>query len=472
MKTGIGIRGYRAGFLFVVALLAGVATFTLVSELRANERVDQLVSTGLERASLIATIRVDALLLEEAVETHIKASTDQERKEAEEEMEAILEEVKAASEQYTKDLPRGEAQVWHRFNEISKALVKQVRTAQKYSNRKEAERARKHLEEEIKPIAWDLEETAMELTRKNQEETQVLLRELEALRLRTTVVGALVAVLAVVLALLVGWQVTSVLRKQEKLISDQMVELDRRNQELDAFASRVAHDLVSPLSPLKGYLTLARRSATNDPQLRDLLQRSEDSAARMADLVEALLRFCRAGKPSEPTVAELDTAVSTILLEVSQTAAAQNVVLERHLAEKVRVSCPAQLLQSIAQNLLSNAVKYTAGRPDAKVVVRVYRERAQAVLEVTDNGIGMTDESQKQLFQPFFRAPEARGLPGHGLGMATTRRLIEAHGGTIQVKSAPNAGTQVTVRFPLASGPEAESKGGLQPAPPLPAIVR
>jgi signal transduction histidine kinase len=114
------------------------------------------------------------------------------------------------------------------------------------------------------------------------------------------------------------------------------------------------------------------------------------------------------------------------------------------------VQCAAQLLQSIAQNLVSNAVKYTSGRTDPKVVVRVAKERGEAVLEVTDNGKGMSAESQRSLFRPFFRAPEARGLPGHGLGLATTKRLVEAHGGSIAVHSELNVGTQVTVRFPLA----------------------
>ena len=457
LASRISIPGYRAGFLFVVALLAGVAAFTLWSELRTNERIDALVEQGLERSSLIATIRVDALQLEEAVDNHITAQTDQERADANEEMEYILEEIESASQKYTRDMPPGEAELWHRFNETSQALVKQVRTAQKYSNRNEAERARKHLEEEIKPITWDLDENAMKLTRKNKDETNLILRELESLRLRTTAVGASVAVIAVLVALLVGLQVTTVVRRQEELILEQMAELDRRNQELDAFASRVAHDLLSPLAPLKGYLTLARRSpAVSDPQLKELLQLAEDSSQRMADLVEALLRFCRAGKPSEPTVSELDTAVSTILLEVSQAAEAKNVKLDRFLDQKVRVACPAQLLQSIAQNLLSNALKYSAGRPEARVTVRVAREKGQAVLEVTDNGIGMSAKSQRRLFQPFFRAPEARALPGHGLGMATTKRLIEAHGGSITVRSALKVGTQVTVIFPLAASTESQ----------------
>jgi signal transduction histidine kinase len=92
------------------------------------------------------------------------------------------------------------------------------------------------------------------------------------------------------------------------------------------------------------------------------------------------------------------------------------------------------------------------------------------VLEVVDNGIGMSEESQRRLFQPFFRAPEARALPGHGLGMATTRRLIEAHGGNITVRSALQVGTQVTVTFPLAPPPTeilppvSASDSGGQPA--------
>jgi signal transduction histidine kinase len=451
VTSTISIRGYRAGFVFVVALLAGVATFTLWAELRTNERIDTLVGHALERAELIALIRVDALLLNNAVDDHIRSTRDEERKEADDVMAFMLDEIKSSSDKYTHDLPPGEAEVWRRFNKISQRLVSQVHTAVTYSKGKEAERARKHLEEEIKPNTWELDETANELTKKNTEVTRRLLHQLEDLRLQTTVLGAVVAVVAVLLSMFVGFRVTGVISRQEKTIINQVAELDQRNQELDSFASRVAHDLISPLAPLKGYLTLIRRSKSvaADPEAKEMVLVAEASVSRMTGLIEALLRFCRAGKTSEPTISELDTAVSTILLEVSQSATAQGVALERKLDPGVRVACPAQLLQSIAQNLLSNAVKYSAGQPGAKVSVRVTREKAQAVLEVSDNGRGMSEESQQQLFKPFFRAAESKHLPGNGLGMATTKRLVEAHGGEIWVRSAQRAGTQVTVRFPL-----------------------
>ncbi|MFY0572994.1 sensor histidine kinase [Cystobacter fuscus] len=267
--------------------------------------------------------------------------------------------------------------------------------------------------------------------------------------------------LAMLVSLSVVWRITSVIKRQGKTIQAQLEELDRRNQELDAFTRRVAHDLMGPLSPLKGYLTLLRRSgAVKEPQALELVSLCESSAVRMGELIEALLRFCRAGTRGEPVVGELDTAVSTLLLEVSQTAAAQGVALERELSSGVKVMCPSQLLQIIAQNLLSNAVKYTAGRPDARVSVRVAREGGEAVFEVIDNGMGMSEDTQGKLFQPFFRSPETRGIPGHGLGPATTRRLVEAHEGSLRLHSAPGAGTRVTVRFPLAAEPAPVAQRG------------
>jgi signal transduction histidine kinase len=178
----------------------------------------------------------------------------------------------------------------------------------------------------------------------------------------------------------------------------------------------------------------------------------------MAQLVEGLLRFCRAGTRSEAPGAELDTAVTTILLELDQVAALQDVRVERRLQPHARVAVPAALLQSIARNLVGNAVKYSAGRSSALVAVRVLAEGPWAVLDVSDNGPGMSEATRQRLFQPFFRGPEARGLPGHGLGLATTKRLVEAHGGTIKVQSAPGAGTVVTVRLPL-SQPEVLAAG-------------
>jgi signal transduction histidine kinase len=104
-----------------------------------------------------------------------------------------------------------------------------------------------------------------------------------------------------------------------------------------------------------------------DPDVKEMLSDAEASATRMAELVEALLRFCRAGKRSEGPPCELDTAVSAILLEQDQVAALNGVVIERKLTRQVGVDVPAQVVH--CADLISNAVKYSAGRPGARVVV-------------------------------------------------------------------------------------------------------
>jgi signal transduction histidine kinase len=445
----ISVRGFRAGFLAVVLLLTGSAAFSLWNELRIKERDDRLVGASLERERLIGLIRLDAELLSEDADDHINATDDEGRRIADRAMSIILDEIRTASVKYAATLPHGESPEWKRFTTVSEMLVSKVDAAVTYSRREQAELARKKIIEVVKPLNWELDEIAGTLAKQNADETRQLMRGREAQRLQTTVLSAAVVSMAALFSLLIMWQVTRTLRRQEQTIIEQVRELNRRNAELDSFASRVAHDLVAPLSPLKGYLTLARRGAEK-AEVKELLANCEASTSRVSELVEALLRFCRAGRTSDRTLGELDTAVTTILLEVSQAAAAANVRLDRQLDTRVAVQCPSQLLQSIAQNVLSNAVKYTTGRPDAKVVVRVLRDRGEAVLEVTDNGHGMNEETLKGLFQPFFRGPEARALPGHGLGMATTKRLVEAHGGSINVKSQLNVGTQVTVRLPLA----------------------
>ena len=443
-------RRYRAAFVFVVALLALVAGFTLWNELHTNVRIDELFGQALEREQLVGRIRADALDLQDKVNDHIQAPTDELRQEADARMEEVLADAKEARVEYTRDLPEGEKEVWRRFDETARQLAQSARVALRFSRGKQLERARQHLEAELRPITARLDALAAELSAKNAEETRRLLHQRENLRTKTTLVGTLVAAASIIMALLVGTSMVRILRRQELTIEAQLEELDRRNKELDAFASRVAHDLVGPLNPLKGYLTLIGRSpAVSDPDLREMVNEAEASATRMAELVDSLLRFCRAGTRSEAPGADLDTAVTTILLELDQVAALHDVRVERRLQPHLRVEVPATLLQSIARNLVSNAVKYSAGRPSALVAVRALAEGRSAVLEVSDNGPGMTEDVRQRLFQPFFRAPEARGLPGHGLGLATTQRLVEAHGGTIQVQSAPGAGTVVTVRLPL-----------------------
>jgi signal transduction histidine kinase len=104
------------------------------------------------------------------------------------------------------------------------------------------------------------------------------------------------------------------------------------------------------------------------------------------------------------------------------------------------------LVQIILTNLLSNAVKYSSTGQPVRLTVR--REGLEAVLEVSDNGIGIPAEDQTELFKSFHRARNVGAVPGTGLGLTIVKRCVELHLGTITVTSAEGQGTTVVVRLP------------------------
>jgi signal transduction histidine kinase len=103
-------------------------------------------------------------------------------------------------------------------------------------------------------------------------------------------------------------------------------------------------------------------------------------------------------------------------------------------------------LREVFVNLLRNAVDAVEG--EGEVLVRTRADGAHGVVEVSDTGTGMTPEVQEKLFRPLFTT---KGERGRGLGLATSYAIVRRHGGDIQVKSAPGAGTTFTVRLPVAA---------------------
>jgi signal transduction histidine kinase len=106
-------------------------------------------------------------------------------------------------------------------------------------------------------------------------------------------------------------------------------------------------------------------------------------------------------------------------------------------------------VDQVLQNLLSNALKYGAGQP---IRLAVRAEGGRAHLEVQDRGIGIAPADQARIFERFERAVSGRNYSGLGLGRWIVGRIVEAHGGTVRLASAPGAGSTFTVELPLLSG--------------------
>jgi signal transduction histidine kinase len=149
---------------------------------------------------------------------------------------------------------------------------------------------------------------------------------------------------------------------------------------------------------------------------------------------------------------DLSGVVGQALDDLAPRAADVGVDLRRRLPSGLVVQGDPIRIRQMVDNLVSNAIKYTPAQ--GSVTVRLVEEGADLLLQVSDTGIGISPADQSRLFSRFFRArdAEARAIQGIGLGLAITRSIVEAHGGTIRVESQVGAGTTFVVRLPR-SGP-------------------
>lgn len=231
------------------------------------------------------------------------------------------------------------------------------------------------------------------------------------------------------------------------------VRLERLKSEFVATAS---HELRSPLTSIKGFVELlaATGDELNDRQ-REFVEIIELSTNRLVDLVNDLLDVARveAGRveihrrPTDMTdaLAEVATLIRPRIDEKAQR-------LELDVAQDLPLAMadPARVRQ-ILTNLVTNAHLYT--EPGGSIAISLHATAHYVVCEVSDSGRGMTAEEIEHAFDRFYRG-RGEGShphpPGTGLGLAIVRSLVELHGGTVTIESAPGEGTRFVVRLPRA----------------------
>jgi signal transduction histidine kinase len=216
----------------------------------------------------------------------------------------------------------------------------------------------------------------------------------------------------------------------------------------------VVHDLRSPLSVIRVYADLiGEQAARGEPARADHLRNLEDEIELMETLLGGAAPRAEAppapGRPALPRV-ELVRLLGT-LAESYRLAHAERLRVE-FVAERAEVPVAADplSLQRVFRNLLDNAVKFTP--PGGRVRVRVGTDGTQALVTVSDTGVGMTPEERAHAFEYAFRGQAARGVEGRGLGLGVSRELVEQSGGTIALSSEQGQGSDVTVRLPLGAG--------------------
>ncbi len=224
--------------------------------------------------------------------------------------------------------------------------------------------------------------------------------------------------------------------------------LEARATELEGFASRVAHDFLSPLSALHFTLTSLKRNVEKGLPVSEPIERAEACLKRSRTLVDGVMDFARSGASPGPGRADLRATLDGVLEEVRHEAGDVELLVAGR-DERVTVACSAGILASILSNLVHNAVKYMGDRPEKRVTIRAATLGAVVRVEVEDTGPGLAPELEPHVFEAYVRAV-GDTRPGLGLGLATVKRFVESHGGRVGVDSSPEHGCCFWFEMPRA----------------------
>jgi signal transduction histidine kinase/CheY-like chemotaxis protein len=244
-------------------------------------------------------------------------------------------------------------------------------------------------------------------------------------------------------------------------------EAAEANRAKDEFLATLSHELRNPLGAIDNAVSaLDRIGSGTEPaeRLRQIIHRQTHHLARLVDDLLDVARATAGKIPLDRQLLDLSELVGGCVrsLRASGRARQQRVTLR---AESVVVSADPTRLAQVVTNILDNAIKFTPS--GGTVDVDVAREGQEAVLRVTDTGIGIAPDMLPRVFELFAQAEQPLDRPagGLGIGLSLSRRLVQLHGGTITAASeGPGRGAQFTVRLPVS----ARTTAPLTPAAPVP----
>ncbi len=217
-------------------------------------------------------------------------------------------------------------------------------------------------------------------------------------------------------------------------------------QQRQDFVSNVSHEIHSPLTSISGFATLLREPTLDEPTRQHYVDIIVSECTRLSGLSDNLLRLSALDTAEVVrTPFQLDEQLRDVILLLEPQWSGKEIALELE-ASPTTMSADSDLLRQVWINVLNNAIKFTPAH--GNIAVRVATDPAGAVsVSVRDSGIGISTADLPHVFERFYRADKARGVGGNGLGLALVKRIVELHGGRVDVVSALGEGTTVTVHL-------------------------
>ena len=247
-------------------------------------------------------------------------------------------------------------------------------------------------------------------------------------------------------------------RKMNQALSDAVSAAETANRAKSTFLSNMSHDIRTPMNAIIGFTTLAVSNIENKEKVRDYLGKILASSNHLLSLINDILDMSRieSGKIHlEETKVNLSDLLHDLKTIISGQIHAKQLELYMDVMDVTDedIYCDKTRLNQVLLNLLSNAIKFTPAGGTVSVRLRQFpstqKDCAQYEIRVKDNGIGMSQEFAQKIFDPFERerTSTVSKIQGTGLGMAISKNIVNMMGGTIEIKTQKNKGTEFIIRL-------------------------
>ena len=249
-------------------------------------------------------------------------------------------------------------------------------------------------------------------------------------------------------------------KQVNQALSDAVAAAETANRAKSTFLSNMSHDIRTPMNAIIGFTTLAISNLDDKERVKDYLTKTLASSNHLLSLINDVLDMSRI-ESGKLHLEEVEVNLSDVLHDLKTIVSGQihakqlELYMDAMDVTDEDVSCDKTRLNQILLNLLSNAIKFTPAGGTVSVRVRQLagqvRGCGQYEFRIKDNGIGMSPEFAKRIFEPFERerTSTVSRIQGTGLGMAITKNIVDMMGGTIEVQTAQGKGSEFIVRVPL-----------------------
>jgi signal transduction histidine kinase len=238
-----------------------------------------------------------------------------------------------------------------------------------------------------------------------------------------------------------------VLTKRFQQMTREISQVDKMRQE---FVSNVSHEIRTPLASISGYISILQRGGLDEAEQLRCLNIIMQESMRLSRLSENMLRLTSIDSNRHPfhaTLIRLDRQLRRVVVTAEPQWAAKRLNIHLELP-KTEVHADEDLLNQVWLNIFGNSIKFAPEGGDIFIELRA--KNGEIAVVFRDTGIGIAEDDLRRVFERFYMADKSRNRKagGSGLGLAIVKRVVELHGGSVEIDSAVGKGTSVTVILP------------------------